>query len=122
MIERATGFPDNVLAFVCKGRVTQADYDNVLVPAVTEALKSHDKLSIYYEVAADFGGFDFGAMWADTRVGLAHLSHWQKIAVVTDVDWIGHAVAMFGFMMPAEVRVFALADAAKARDWICRTA
>lgn len=118
MIERLTGFPDEILAFVCKGRVTKADYDNVLVPAVIEALKSHDKLSLYYEIAADFAGFDPGAMWADAKVGLAHLGHWQKIAVVTDVDWIGHAVALFGFMMPCEVRLFALAEAATARQWI----
>ncbi|MBI1204074.1 MAG: STAS/SEC14 domain-containing protein [Rhodopseudomonas sp.] len=127
MIERLTGFPDhvlpdNVLAFVCKGRVTKADYEGVLIPAVTKALETYDKLDLYYEIAADFEGFDPGAMWADAKVGLAHLSRWRKIAVVTDVDWIGHAVAMFGFMMPAEVKVFPLAEAAKARAWIGQAA
>ncbi len=118
MIERLDGFPDDVLAFVCKGHVTKADYDSVLVPAVDKALTGPGKISLYYEIAADFTGFDPGAMWADTKVGLAHLTRWQKIAVVTDVDWIGHMVSMFGFMMPADVKVFARADAGKARDWI----
>ena len=44
MIEQLMNFPEQVLAFVCKGRVTRADYDAVLVPAVINALKSHDKV------------------------------------------------------------------------------
>ena len=39
MIEQLTDFPSNVVAFVCKGRVTKSDYDAVLVPAVLNALE-----------------------------------------------------------------------------------
>jgi hypothetical protein len=38
MIERLPDFPDGVLAFVCRGRVTKADDDAVLVPAVLNVL------------------------------------------------------------------------------------
>src|SRR5665213_1992297 len=61
MIEQLPDFPDNVLAFVCKGRVTKADYDAVLVPAVVHALTKHAKVRLYYETAADFAGMDPGA-------------------------------------------------------------
>ncbi|MCF8476157.1 MAG: STAS/SEC14 domain-containing protein [Pseudolabrys sp.] len=118
MIERLSGFPDHVLAFVCKGHVTKADYDNVLTPAVAKALDSHDQIDLYYETAADFSGFDPGAMWADTKVGLGHFTRWRRIAVVSDVDWIRHMVPVFSFMMPADVKVFPLAQAAEAKDWI----
>ena len=32
-------FPGNVVAFRCTGRVTKADYDRVLVPAVLRKLR-----------------------------------------------------------------------------------
>jgi hypothetical protein len=38
--------------------------------------------------------------------------------VVTDVDWVGHAVNAFGFLMPAQVRVFPNSEASEARAWI----
>ncbi len=47
MIEQLKNFPENILAFVCTGRVTRADYDAVLVPAVNNALRSHDKVRLY---------------------------------------------------------------------------
>ena len=54
MIEHLAGFPDNVVAFVCKGRVTKADYDAVLIPTVLNTLKKHQKVRLYYETAPDF--------------------------------------------------------------------
>jgi len=118
MIEQLSGFPDNVLAFVCKGRVTKADYDAVLLPAVLAALRRHEKLRLYYETAADFSGLEAGAMWEDFRLGMAHLRRWERIAVVSDVEWIRQMVGLFGFLMPATTRLFALAEAAPARQWI----
>jgi hypothetical protein len=32
MIELLRGFPDNVVAISCRGEVTKADYDTVLLP------------------------------------------------------------------------------------------
>ena len=88
MIERLKDFPDNVLAFVCKGRVTKTDYDVVLVPALINALKSHGKVQLYYETAPDFAGLDPGAMWEDFKVGVEHFRRWERVAVVTDVGWM----------------------------------
>ena len=118
MIERLSGFPDNVVAFVCKGQVTKADYDTVLVPAVLDALKMHDKVRLYYQIDPDFTGFDPGAMWEDFRVGMEHLTRWERVALVSDVEWIKHLMSMFSFMMPATMKTFPLAEAAQARAWI----
>ena len=118
MIEVLKGFPENVAAYVCRGHVSKADYDTVLMPDVADRLSRNEKLRLYYEVAPDFAGIDPGAMWEDTKVGLSHFLRWERFAVVTDVEWMRHSVKLFGFLMPGELRVFPLADAAQAREWI----
>jgi len=118
MIEKLEGFPGDVLGFRCKGFVTRRDYEDVLVPAVDRALQAHDKLRLYYEIDPEFTGFEPGAMWADFKVGVEHLLRWERIAVVTDIEWIGHSIRAFGFMMPAELRVFPLNESAEARAWL----
>jgi hypothetical protein len=122
MIVQLSDFPNNVVAFVCKGRVTKADYDLVLVPAVRAALCANEKLRLYYETAADFAGIDAGAAWEDFKVGMEHVTRWDRIAVVTDVDWIKHMVQFFSFLMPAETKAFPRAEAARARAWIVANA
>jgi SpoIIAA-like len=118
MIEQLTDFPDNVAAFRCTGQVTKVDYLRVLVPAVLGKLRTHDKVRVYYETAKNFSGFEAGAMWEDFKVGVEYLTRWDKVAVVSDVDWIGKAVRFFAFLMPATTTLFSQAEAAQARAWI----
>jgi SpoIIAA-like len=118
MIEQLQGFPGDVVGFLCKGFVTRRDYEDVLVPAVEQALKTHDKLRLYYEIDPEFTGIEPSAMWEDFKVGMEHLLRWERIAVVTDIDWIAHTMRAFGFMMPGAVRVFPLKGAAEARKWL----
>jgi SpoIIAA-like len=117
MIERLKDFPANVLAFVCRGKVTRSDYDTVLVPAVNEALKKGGRLRLYYETDGDFS-IEPGAMWEDFKVGMEHLTRWERMAVVTDIDWIKHTMRFFSFMMPGELRAFPRSEAAAARAWL----
>ncbi len=118
MIETLKGFPGSVVAVGCSGRVTRKDYETVLIPAVAKALKEQQKVRLYYEIRPDFAGIEPGAIWEDFKVGVEHWLRWERIAVVTDVDWIRHTVRAFGFIMPAELRVYPLASAAEARNWI----
>ena len=117
MIEQLKNFPSNVVAFACRGRVSKKDYETVLVPAVNEALKQGGKLRIYYETDGDFH-IEPGAMWQDFKVGMEHLTRWERMAVVTDVDWIKHTMRFFSFMMPGEMKAFPRSEAAKARAWV----
>jgi hypothetical protein len=118
MIEHLKDFPSNVVAVACKDQVTKRDYETILVPIVERALKRHDKVRLYYQINADFSGIDPAAMWEDFKVGVEHLLRWERIAVVTDVNWIRHTIRAFGFLMPGVVKIFPLDEAVKAREWI----
>jgi len=118
MIEKLNGFPENVVAIGCKGHVTRQDYETTLIPLVEKALEQHEKVRLYYEIGADFEGIEPGAMWEDFKIGMEHLLRWERVAVVTDVDWIGNTVKVFNFVIPGEVKVFPTAELSKARAWI----
>ncbi len=118
MITPLSGFPGNVVAVACSGRVTRGDYKTVLIPAVQAALKANAKVRLYYEIDPDFSGLEPAAMLEDFSIGMEHLSRWERIAVVTDVEWIRLAVHAFGFLMPGKVRIFPLKEAISARTWI----
>jgi uncharacterized protein YlzI (FlbEa/FlbD family) len=121
MIENIEAFPDNVIALAAKGHVTKNDYQQVVIPRVESALKRHAKIRLYYEIGPQFSGFDAGAMWEDLKVGVEHLTRWERMALVTDVDWIRHMVNAFRFIMPGQLRVFPTAQTAEARAWILDT-
>ena len=63
-------------------------------------------------------GFSAEAAWDDAKVGLQHMTRWERIAVVTDEGWIRTSVRAFGFMMPGHIRVFANEELDDAKAWI----
>lgn len=118
MIEIVESFPDNVVGLIAKGQLTKNDYEQVLIPQVEAALKRHAKIRLYYEIGPQFSGVDPGAAWEDLKLGVEHLSRWERVAVVTDVDWIKHLLNAFRFVIPCPVRLFSVADTSDARAWI----
>jgi len=120
MIEVVEGFPDNVVAVAAKGQVSRRDYSKVLVPAVESAFRRHRKVRCYYELGREFSGMDSGALWEDLKIGVEHIAQWERVAVVTDVEWVRLAVNVFRFLVPCDVRVFGTTEAADARGWIAR--
>jgi len=121
MIELLKDFPENVVAASCSGHVTKGDYDRVLIPAVESALKAHGKLRLFYRIGPEFELIDPGAVLEDAKVGFAHLSHWERVAVVTDIGWIRGAVRAIAFLIPGRVKFFNLSEADIARRWIAES-
>ena len=118
MMKLLPNLPDYVVGISASGQIDDKDYETVLIPAVDRALKNHTRIRVLYQLTPAFTGFTSGAMWDDAKLGVAHLRAWERIAVVTDIDWIRLSVTAFGFLMPAQVNVYSTAEAASARKWI----
>jgi hypothetical protein len=118
MIELLEDFPNGVVAVAAKGRVTRADYQETLIPAVDAVFAHRQKARFYYELGSEFSGIDAGAVWEDFQVGFTHLAGWERIAVVTGVDWMRLAINAFRFLVPGEIRIYPTREAAEARRWI----
>ena len=118
MVETIPGLPDSVLAFRAKGTETADDYESIIIPAVEAVFSRHGKARFLYHLGEEFSGFEAAAAWDDAKLGLKHLAGWERMAVVSDVDWIRAAVKVFGLAMPGHVRVFHNSELADATRWV----
>lgn len=118
MLELLKEFSGKIVGVRASGLVTKKDYEDVLISAVEAAVQQHGKVRMYYEFGPDFTGMDAGAMWEDFAIGMKEIAHWERCAVITDAAWIVHGVNAFRFLMPCPVKVFPLAGAAAAHEWI----
>ena len=122
MLKQIVDLPDNVLGIEASGKVTAEDYQSVLVPALEDKLRKIPKVRCLYVLGEGFDSYTSAAAWEDTKVGLKHLTRFERVAVVTDVDWIRNSVKVFGFAMPGEVRVYKYDELPNAREWISEPA
>ncbi|MGB8365870.1 MAG: STAS/SEC14 domain-containing protein [Rhizomicrobium sp.] len=118
MIDIIEDFPDNIVAVSCRGHVTRRDYERVLIPTVEARLKKHDKIRLFYRVGPEFDRIDPGAVLEDIGVGFSHLTRWERIALVTDIEWMRLAIRAFAFLLPCPVGFFSASQEPEAREWI----
>ena len=114
MLELIEGLPKNVVGIVATGRVTMQDCRDVLVPAIRQSRKRHDKIRLYYELNSRFPG----SAWDDLDLGLEHAACCERVAIVTDIGWVRLTVKAVRFLIPSKIRVFAGIQAEEGLAWI----
>lgn len=109
--------PDGIIGVEASGDVTAEDYTTVLVPLIEGAAAGGKKVRLLYAIGDDVG-VTAGGAWADTRLGMGHFSSFERIAVVTDKDWIESAVKALGWIIPGDVKTFDEDDRDDAIEWL----
>ncbi|GAA1396551.1 hypothetical protein GCM10009613_47940 [Pseudonocardia kongjuensis] len=118
MIETLDGLPDGVDGFRPVGRISVADYEQVVVPVLDRADAERRRLRLLCVVDPAFTGLEPDALWEDLRVGLRAMPMMDGCAVVSDIGWIRDAVRIAAFLIPYPVRLFGAAEQAAAADWL----
>jgi hypothetical protein len=113
MLKIMNDLPGNVLGVSAEGRITGTDYETVLIPAIEEKLKTNKKIRMLYHLGSNFTGFDLNAMMDDAKIGMKHLSAWDRIALVSDHELINTFAKFFGHLLSCELRIFKNAESWK---------
>ena len=119
MIELLQDMPEGVIGIRVSGRVSGDDIRE-FKPAMDELLNT-EELRIVEVIAPDSEGFGPGGLVEDLKVGFGalfqHHSAFRRIAVVTDKEWVAHALHALGWMVPGELALFALDELDRAAQW-----
>ncbi len=120
MIKQIEGMPEGTIGFESSGKLSRADYTNVLEPVLRKAAESGEIRMLFQ--LNDFNGLEPGAWYQDVKTGLGlgfgHHKAWKRSAIVTDIDWLRKAFEVFAWATPGEVRLYHLDQLGEARTWV----
>jgi hypothetical protein len=121
VIESIPTMPEGTFGFRVRGDITRADYTDVMLPPLRQAVADGERLRVLVAVGPEYHE-EAGAIWAgfkaDIELGVHHRSAWERVAVVSDIGWVLQATKLFTWMMPGEVRTFAEKQLREAMDWV----
>jgi hypothetical protein len=119
MIEVLSDMPAGVAGIRVSGRVRGDDLRE-FKPKMDELLKTGE-IRIVEVIAPDYEGFGPGGLVEDLKLGLGalfkHHAAFKRIAVVSDMGWVAHALHAFAWMVPGELALFGLDDLEQAKQW-----
>jgi hypothetical protein len=122
LIEPISDMPAGTIGFVVTGEMTDADYADVLAPALKAAAASGEVRLLL--VGAE--GFDLGSLKArfeaarkDPELDLGHSKDWRRVACVAEANFfIRRLFPSLAKVIPVEVKLFDPKDEAEARSWV----
>lgn len=118
MIELLPDMPTGVAGIRVSGKLHRED-----LAAVPELEKSFgdNEFRLVEVIADDYAGFGPGALLEDMKVGfgalIRHHGQFRRIAIVTDLTWATHAIHAMAWLVPGEMKTFALAELDAAKTW-----
>ena len=119
MIELLHDMPEGVTGIRVSGRLTGDDLEQ-FKPAL-ESIASTGEIRVVEIIDPDYQGFGPGGLAADLKVGfgalIKHHSKFQRIAVVSDKEWVGHTLHAFAWMVPGELKIFGFDELEEAKQW-----
>ena len=122
MIRILSGMPAGVLGLEAIDDVEKEDYENVIVPAINEAIAQHGKVRLVYVLGPEFDDYEGEAVWEDLKLGVRHPTSFERVAIVTNARWAGPAIKMFSVLWPGQARAFPLSELESAKRWAAEDA
>ena len=117
MIRILGDMPEGVLGLEAIDDVEEEDYENVIVPAIDQAIARHGKVRLVYVLGPKFDEYEDEAVWEDLKLGVRNPTSFERVAIVTGARWAGPAVKMLSILWPGQARTFPLAELETAKRW-----
>ena len=118
MFEIIDDMPDGTVGVAAKGDVTPADCERTLLPLVANHAPSDRKGPMLLLFGRDFQDFTSDALAHSTEFAFKHWREVDRLAVVSDVEWVRKAIWLFAPFMRGNVRVFHDYELEQAKTWI----
>ncbi|WP_425072481.1 STAS/SEC14 domain-containing protein [Sagittula sp. S175] len=99
------------------GKITDDDYEDVLVPALEAAIEAHERVRVLV-ILEDFEGYELEALVDDARTGLKHWSGFERVALVSGSKRLNMVIRGFSVLYPCPVAIFAPGEEDAARRWL----
>lgn len=121
MLRGITDMPAGTIGFEAVGEVEDDDWEETIEPVLRQEIAAGRNVRLLYPIGTGAGEVEGDAMSADTSFRVRHATSYERVAVVSDEDWIRPALRALSFLLPERLRAFASAIWPRQRLGLRRT-
>jgi len=120
MLRRIDEMPAGTVGFEAIGDVEDDDWEEVVEPVLKQWIAEGGRVRMLYVLGARSHEVEGEAMGADVGFRARHASSFERVAVVSDEDWMRPALSALSFLMPGKAKGFRTADLDAAKAWLAK--
>jgi hypothetical protein len=118
MLKKMYDMPAGTLGFEAIGEVDDDDVEDVLVPALRQWTAERGKIRLLYLLGSRLDEFEGDAISENAKFVARHPSAFERVAVVSDEEWLGRAIKALSLLLPGQAKAFSIGELAAAKTWL----
>ena len=118
MLRQLTDMPAGTMGFEAHGEVDDDDWEDVVEPVLRREIAAGHPIRLLYLLGANSREVDRDAMSADLGFRARRARSFERVAVVSDEDWMRPALRALSFLLPGKAKAFPVRELAEAKAWV----
>jgi hypothetical protein len=115
-----TGHAPRALGFEAIGTFDDDDVDveDIVEPLLRREIAAGRGIRMLYLLGPELLEYDGDALADELKFAARHATSYERVAVVSDQDWLGPALRVLSVLVPGQLRAFPLAQLPQAKGWV----
>lgn len=118
MLKKMYDMPPGTLGFEAVGEVDDDDVEKVLAPALRQWTAERGKIRLLYLLGSRLDEYEGDAISENAKYVARHPSAFERVAVVSDEEWLGRAIKALSLLLPGQAKAFPIRELAAAKTWL----
>ncbi|MBU4567163.1 MAG: STAS/SEC14 domain-containing protein [Desulfarculus sp.] len=118
MLELMPQSTEAAVAVQARGKLTDTDYQQVLIPRLREMIAKQGKARFMLVMGPEFRGWEAKGAWDDAAFGFKHRKDFAKLALVGAPKWVKWSMDVSQHLMSGEVKNFSPEQEDQAWEWV----
>ena len=118
MLRQMSDMPAGTIGFEAIGKVDDDDFEHVVEPVLRREIAAGHRIRLLYLLGVGLKEYEGDALAEEMKFAARHPTAYERVAVVSDEDWLRPALRVLSVLVPGQLRAFPVARLAAARDWL----
>lgn len=118
MLRQMSDMPVGTIGFEATGKVDDDDFEDVVEPVLRREIAAGHRIRLLYLLGVGLKEYEGDALGEEMKFAARHPTAYERVAVVSDEDWLRPALRVLSVLVPGQLRAFPVAGLAAAREWL----
>src|SRR5262245_60032776 len=118
MLRPIADMPPGTLGFEAVGEVEDDDWEETVEPVLRDEIAQGRKLRLLYLIGPQSREVEGDAVQAGAEFRARHVTAFERVAIVSDEDWVRPALRVLSVLLPGKAKGFAVANQDAAKAWL----
>ena len=118
MLKQIAAMPAGTVGFEAFGKVEDDDFEDAVEPVLRREISAGRKIRLLYLLGPELREYESETLGEEMKFAARHPSSYERVAVVSDEDWLRPALRVLSVLVPGQLRGFPVAELGAATEWL----